>query len=96
MLKGFIDFIIGLLLTILICSLFIAFLSGLQYLDVKYKNNIPVVATVDGQVVYEGPNIGIRVESTGRTTKLQVYAPPLYIFPQKLYVSDSIKVSGAK
>ena len=75
----------------LICAIFIV-----QYIDINYIDNIPIVVKVDGKTVYEGTSAGASVGSSGATTRVSIRGGFLYLFPKAYYVSHNVEVVGVK
>lgn len=68
----------------------------IQCINIKFIDNVPTKVLVDGSLVYEGPSVGVVIDSSGANTTVSVKGGFLYMFPQKYYVSKDVKLIGEK
>lgn len=78
--------VVGIVLVIVIC----------QAINITCVDNVPVICTVDGKVVYDGISAGIIAQSSGDTTSILVRGGFLYLFPKAFYVSHDVHMTGTK
>ena len=79
-----------------VCGFCFLLACTIQKLNIEFFDNVPVVCKVEGIVVYSGPSAGIKVLSTGDTTKVDIKGGFLYWFPKKYYVSHNVSLMGEK
>lgn len=79
------------------CSIFIgSILLASRWWELNIIDVVPITATVDNKIVYQGKSACITVSSGGRTTTLTVLGGFMCFFPQKEYVSENVHVEGVK
>jgi len=66
------------------------------YAQIKITNNVPVVCTVNGKIVYKGISARLEVKSAGMATKVRIKEGFLLLFTKAYYVSDDVKIEGIK
>ena len=66
------------------------------YAQTKFTDNVPVVCTVNGKIVYKGISARLEVRSAGMATKVRIKEGFLLLFTKAYYVSDNVKIEGIK
>ncbi|MFA5089327.1 MAG: hypothetical protein WC552_09885 [Candidatus Omnitrophota bacterium] len=69
---------------------------GVQWGQKTFFDNVPSTVWVDDKLVYQGTSAGFDVDSSGANTTVTIYGGWLYLFPERYYVSKSVKIEGKK
>ena len=64
--------------------------------EVKYIKNVPTYVFIEGKLMYNGPSAGVEITSAGMATQVKTYLPPLYLAPDRIYVSKDVVVVGER
>ena len=85
---------LGIILLIIfgMLSLMVVFIIGIQALDIKVFNNVPVEIYVNGELFYKGINGCVNVKSSGYTTTIKTKNGFLCFFPDKFYSGEGVVI----